>query len=88
MFMELGKTSASNFGVSIGTMGTVFGFEEDIAFAKDFFGKVPNVDNSVFTLMSNLLIGIGVAGGTACTSWSARNSIRPHASSDLTKFDT
>ena len=49
-----------NFGVSIGMMGTVFGFEEDISIAKDFFGKVPNVDNSVFTLMSNLLIGVGV----------------------------
>jgi opacity protein-like surface antigen len=49
----------ANFGVSFGTMGTVFGFEEDVAFAKDFFGSVPNVDNSVFTAMSNLLIGVG-----------------------------
>jgi len=49
----------TNFGVSFGSMGTVFGFEEDLSFAKDFFGTVPNVDNSVFTLMSNLLIGIG-----------------------------
>ena len=47
----------TNFGVSIGTMGTIFGIEEDISIAKDFFGKVPGVENSVFTLMSNLLIG-------------------------------
>src|SRR3981081_2834250 len=51
----------SNFGVSFGKMGTVFGFEEDIAFAKDFFGTgVPGAgDSSVFTAMSNLLIGVG-----------------------------
>jgi opacity protein-like surface antigen len=48
-----------NFGVSFGTMGTVVGFEEDISFAKDFYGAVPGVDNSIFTMMSNLLIGIG-----------------------------
>ena len=48
----------SNFGVSIGKMGSIFGAEEDISIAKDFFGKVPNVDNSVLTLMSNLLIGV------------------------------
>lgn len=49
----------TNFGVSFGKMGSVFGFEEDIAFAKDFYGTVPGADNSVFTLMSNLLIGVG-----------------------------
>ena len=49
----------ANFGVSFGTMGAVFGFEEDLGFAKDFFGTIPNVDNSVFTAMSNLLIGVG-----------------------------
>ena len=49
----------TNYGVSIGKMGAIFGVEEDISIAKDFFGKVPNVENSVFTLMSNLLIGVG-----------------------------
>src|SRR6187401_2998690 len=44
-----------NFGVSLGTMGPVFGFEEDLSFAKDFYGSAPGVDNSIFTLMSNLL---------------------------------
>jgi opacity protein-like surface antigen len=48
-----------NFGVSFGTMGPVLGFEEDLSFAKDFYGAVPGVDNSIFTLMSNLLIGVG-----------------------------
>ena len=35
------------------------GSRKTSAFAKDFFGSVPNVDNSVFTAMSNLLIGVG-----------------------------
>jgi len=74
-----------NFGVSIGAMGPVFGFEEDIAVAKDFFGKVPGVDNSVFTLMSNLLIGVGV-GPVQPYFLVGAGLIRPHASIDLTKF--
>lgn len=76
-----------NFGVSIGMMGPVFGFEEDISWAKDFFGRAPNVDNSVFTLMSNLLIGIGV-GPVQPYFLVGAGLIRPHASSDLRKFDT
>jgi hypothetical protein len=49
-----------NFGVSLGSMGTVFGFEEDISYAKNFFGATPLSENSVFSAMSNLLIGVGV----------------------------
>jgi len=50
----------TNFGVSFGTMGTVFGVEEDISFANHFFGDVPGTDNSVFSAMTNLLVGVGV----------------------------
>jgi hypothetical protein len=46
-----------NFGVSVGSKSSVVGFEADIAWAKDFFGKVPGADNSVFTLMTNVVIG-------------------------------
>jgi opacity protein-like surface antigen len=49
----------ANFGVSFGTMGPVFGFEEDLSFAKDFYGAVADGETSIFSLMSNLLIGIG-----------------------------
>ena len=49
----------TNFGVSFGSMGKVVGYEQDIGYAKDFFGTVPGVDNSVFTLMSNVLVGVG-----------------------------
>jgi opacity protein-like surface antigen len=69
----------TNFGVSIGSMGTVLGIEEDISYAKNFFGDTPGADNSVFSAMTNLLVGLGVgpvqpylAGGVGL--------IRPHVS--------
>jgi opacity protein-like surface antigen len=42
-----------NFGLALGAAGTVFGFEEEFAFARDFFGTAPTLKSSVFTLMSN-----------------------------------
>jgi opacity protein-like surface antigen len=47
-----------NFGVSVGSVG-VIGFEEELAYAKDFFGKTSTGSSSVLTLMSNLLIAPG-----------------------------
>ena len=45
-----------NYGVSLGRMGSVFGFEEEFAYAKDFFGTAPALNNSsVLTLMSNVM---------------------------------
>ena len=41
-------------------MGTVFGFEEEISYAKNFFGDTPGAANSVFSAMSNVLIGAGI----------------------------
>jgi opacity protein-like surface antigen len=48
----------TSFGVSLGTVGGVFGFEEDIGYTPDFFGKTPGGDNAMFTLMSNLMLTI------------------------------
>jgi hypothetical protein len=76
----------SNFGVSFGKMGTVFGFEEDIAFAKDFFGTQPGVDSSVFTAMSNLLIGVG-AGPVQPYFLVGFGVIRPHTTLTLSNSD-
>jgi len=39
-------------------MGTVFGIEEDIGFAKNFLPS--RWDNSVFSVMTNLVVGVGV----------------------------
>jgi opacity protein-like surface antigen len=45
-----------NYGVALGTMGPIFGFEEEFAYAKDFFGTTPALNSSVFTAMSNVMI--------------------------------
>jgi len=46
----------TNFGVAIGTMGAILGFEEEFADAKNFFGSVGTQSSSVITLMSNIMI--------------------------------
>jgi hypothetical protein len=46
-----------NLGVSFGNINSLIGFEEEFAYARDFF-KDPTVSNSsVLTLMSNVIIG-------------------------------
>ncbi len=45
-----------NLGVSFGSLGTVFGFEVEVAYAKDFFGAAPGMSSNVLTAMSNLMI--------------------------------
>lgn len=50
----------TSYGIAIGGLaGGVFGFEEDISYAPDFFGKSDRFgENSVLTLMSNLVVSI------------------------------
>ncbi|SRR6266850_1959891 len=47
-----------NWGASLGTVNGVFGFEEEIGYAPQFFGKTPGGDNAMLTLMSNLMVVI------------------------------
>jgi opacity protein-like surface antigen len=79
----------ANFGVALGSMGTIFGFEEDISYAKNFFGETPTGENSVLTLMSNVIIGVG-AGPVRPYFVGGVGLIRPHVSSlsgSITTFD-
>jgi hypothetical protein len=46
----------NQWGLSIGSTNGVFGFEQDIAWAPNFFGKTPGGDNGMLTLMSNLMV--------------------------------
>jgi hypothetical protein len=71
-----------NFGVAFGSMGTAVGFEQDISYAKNFFGEEPGADNSVFSAMSNLIIGPGV-GPVRPYFVAGVGLIRPHVSSLL-----
>lgn len=45
-----------NYGAGFGVVGGGFGFEEEIGYAKDFFGTAPNLSSSVLTLMSNVML--------------------------------
>lgn len=71
----------TNFGVSLGTLRGV-GFEEDISYAKNFFGDAQGTDNSVFSAMSNLLISVP-AGPVHPYVLAGIGLIRPHVSSNL-----
>jgi opacity protein-like surface antigen len=46
-----------NAGVSVGTLGSVLGFELEFGYAKDFFGKAPGFSSNVLTLMGNVMVG-------------------------------
>jgi opacity protein-like surface antigen len=47
-----------NWGVSLGKVNGVLGFEEEFGYASQFFGKTPGGDNAMLTLMSNLMVVI------------------------------
>jgi hypothetical protein len=67
-----------SWGVSIGKTSGGIGFEEDIAYMPDFFGKTPGVDNAMLTLMSNLMIIIP-AGPVRPYGLVGLGLMRPHA---------
>ncbi len=69
----------NNFGVAFGATGPVFGFEEDLSYAKNFFGDAPATDNSVSSAMSNLLVGVGV-GPVRPYFIAGLGLVRPHVS--------
>jgi len=45
-----------NVAVAVGAMGSVFGFEEEVAYAPSFFGTSAGLNSSVLTLMSNPML--------------------------------
>ena len=45
-----------NYGVALGAAGSIFGFEEEFAYARDFFGKTPTMNSSVLTVMSSAML--------------------------------
>ena len=47
---------AESFGLSVGTMHGIFGFEEDVTYVSDFFGSEPGESNAVLTIASNFMI--------------------------------
>jgi hypothetical protein len=70
-----------NAGISFGTTHGIFGFEEDIAYAPDFFGRAPGASNAVLTVMSNLMLVIP-AGPIRPYAVVGIGLIRPHVQFD------
>ena len=70
-----------NLGVSVGTTHGIFGFEEDIAYARDFFGKTAGGNNAVLTVMSNLMLVVP-AGPIQPYAIVGIGLIRPHVQFD------
>ena len=53
----------ANWGVSFGWMGGgVFGFEGDVGYSPDFYGKTDTGGTSVLSLMGNVLLGVPFGG--------------------------
>jgi hypothetical protein len=70
-----------NAGVSVGTTHGILGFEEDIAYAPDFFGRAPGESNAVLTVMSNLMLVVP-AGPIQPYAIVGLGLIRPHVQFD------
>ena len=45
-----------NWGVALGALGSVVGFEEELAYTGNFFGDTSNQKTNVLTLMSNFML--------------------------------
>ncbi len=70
-----------NLGVSVGTTHGIFGFEEELAYARDFFGKTPGGNNAVLTVMSNVMVVVP-AGPIQPYAVVGLGLIRPHVQFD------
>ena len=44
-----------NLGVALGRLGSVFGYETDFGYTKDFYGTAPGVTSSLLTIMGNVM---------------------------------
>jgi hypothetical protein len=50
------KDGNSAWGVALGAMGDVVGFEEDINFSDNILGEAPNFNSKVTSFMSNFMV--------------------------------
>ena len=74
-----------SWGASIGSMNGIFGFEEDIAYAPDFFGKTPNAANAMLTAMTNVMLVIP-AGPVRPYAVIGMGLMRPHVKFDASSL--
>ena len=77
----------NNWGVSLGSTGAPFGFELDLGYAPDFFGKTDTGSNAVLTVMTNLTLTIP-AGPIQPYGLIGLGLVRPHAKLELSSIST
>ena len=46
----------ANYGVALGAVGSIIGFEAEFAYTNDFFGQSSNQTSNVWTLMGNFMV--------------------------------
>jgi len=71
----------ANWGVSAATIRGVVGFEQELAYAPDFFGQADGESNGVLTVMTNVLVIIP-AGRVNPYGLIGVGLIRPHVKLD------
>src|SRR5262245_32024607 len=71
-----------NWGVTFGSTSGIFGIQEDIGYAPEFFGKTPGASNGVLHLMTDFMLVVP-AGPIQPYAFAGIGLIRSHA-----KFDT
>jgi hypothetical protein len=74
-----------NWGASIGSTNGVFGFEEDISYASEFFGKTAGEHNALLTIMSNLMVVLP-AGPIRPYALFGFGLVRPHLDTGSLSF--
>ena len=70
-----------HWGASIGSMGGIIGFEQDFAYAPNFFGSSAGGESAMLTLMSNILV-IVPAGPIRPYGVIGLGLMRPHVKLD------
>jgi opacity protein-like surface antigen len=75
-----------NWGVTFGSTQGIFGIEEDIGYAPEFFGKTPDGDNAVLHAMTDVLVLVP-AGPIQPYALAGIGLIRPHAKLDASSLD-
>jgi Outer membrane protein beta-barrel domain len=76
-----------NWGASIGSTSGVYGLEEDISYTRDFFGKTAGVNNSLLTLMTNLMLVVP-AGPVQVYGLVGLGLVHPHMTFDSASVTT
>ena len=75
----------TNWGVTFGSTRGIFGIQEDIGYAPNFFGKTPGGDNAVLHFMTDLMVLVP-AGPIQPYAFIGIGVIRPHAKFDASSL--